>query len=119
SARADRSLPRNKRPIRAPRRSHSRSTQGRRNRRQARRACSHARGARCCIRDRPGLLRPPDPPASWLAWATSLARGGSPGSPKYNAFILYLVTVLSDNLLVTVWIGGRGDHRDETRPNAR
>src|SRR5437660_276788 len=30
-------------------------------------------------------------------------------SPKYNAFILYLVTVLSDNLLVTVWIGGKGD----------
>src|SRR5207244_13606375 len=108
-----------KRRTPAPLRSRSRLSQARRNRRQVHRACSHARGARCCIRDRPGLLRPPDPPASWLAWAASLARGGSSGFPKYNAFILYLVTVLSDNMLVTVWIGGKGDHRDETRPNAR
>jgi len=39
-----------------------------------------------------------------VGMASLIARGGTI-SLRYNAFILYLVIVLSDSLIVTGWIG--------------
>ena len=39
--------------------------------------------------------------------------------PKYNELILYLVTTVGDNLIVTGWIGRGTELKNEVRPKAR